>query len=318
MMIELSDRSFRRMIAVEPIADNAPVVTLAAPAHDSVLRDADGPHCARRQRQRRLRNRGGVVRVHRQLRRGRDVHLPIRQARRRSNREMPAAHRSARRSRSIRWRSSPATSCIFAPWHAMRTHVSGPGVGASDTRTLRIARADEYDSVAVEAADPAEADKSVISERMLITLAEALERKRPALSRDALVGESRAIAADQRTFAARSARSSSRDSAGSDRRGAHRRRLARPRQDHGAAARARRLGHDQNHRSDRLRGRRESRSSPSINRCSKRTTRCGTPPRRSRWANRHRRCRTCAARSPRSNVPARPSASICVAARRPS
>ena len=61
-------------------------------------------------------------------------------------------------------------------------NVTGPGVGASETRAIRIARADEYDSVAVDAAAPSEADKSVISERMLIMLAEALEKKRPSLS----------------------------------------------------------------------------------------------------------------------------------------
>jgi hypothetical protein len=75
--------------------------------------------------------------------------------------------------------------------------VTGPGVGASETRAIRIARAGEYDSVAVEAAAPAEADKSVISQRMLIMLAEALEKRRPALPRPTVVDESRGIAADQ-------------------------------------------------------------------------------------------------------------------------
>ena len=56
-------------------------------------------------------------------------------------------------------------------------NVTGPGVGASETRTIRIARADEYDSTAVEAAAPSDEDKSVISERMLIMLAEALVQK---------------------------------------------------------------------------------------------------------------------------------------------
>jgi hypothetical protein len=76
-------------------------------------------------------------------------------------------------------------------------NVTGPGVGASETRVVRIARAGEYDSVAVEAAAPAEADKSVISQRMLITLAEALEKRRPTLQRPTVVQESRSIAADQ-------------------------------------------------------------------------------------------------------------------------
>ena len=75
--------------------------------------------------------------------------------------------------------------------------VSGAGVGASETRVLRVARAGEYDSIAVEGAPPPEADKSLISQRMLIILAEALERRRPRIGRETLVSESRAIGRDQ-------------------------------------------------------------------------------------------------------------------------
>jgi len=75
--------------------------------------------------------------------------------------------------------------------------VSGPGVGASETRVLRVARAGEYDTVAVEGAPPPEADKSLISQRMLIMLTEALERRRPRLARETLLAESRAIGRDQ-------------------------------------------------------------------------------------------------------------------------
>jgi hypothetical protein len=76
-------------------------------------------------------------------------------------------------------------------------NVSGPGMGASETRVLRVARAGEYDSIAVEGAPPPEADKSLISQRMLIILTEALEKRRPTLVRETLVSESRTIARDQ-------------------------------------------------------------------------------------------------------------------------
>ena len=75
--------------------------------------------------------------------------------------------------------------------------VSGPGAGASETRVLRVARAGEYDSIAVEGAPPSEGDKSVISQRMLIMLTEALERRRPTLARETLLSESRQIARDE-------------------------------------------------------------------------------------------------------------------------
>ena len=75
--------------------------------------------------------------------------------------------------------------------------VSGPGVGSSETRVIRIARASEYDSIAVEGAAPPEADKSLISQRMLIIMTEALERRRPRLARETVLSESRAIGRDQ-------------------------------------------------------------------------------------------------------------------------
>ena len=69
--------------------------------------------------------------------------------------------------------------------------------GASETRTIRVARAGEYDSVAVDAAAPPEADKAVLSQRMLINLTEALVRRRSRLSRETFGEESRAIGRDQ-------------------------------------------------------------------------------------------------------------------------
>jgi hypothetical protein len=76
-------------------------------------------------------------------------------------------------------------------------NVSGPGVGYSETRVVRVARAGEYDSVAVEAAPPAEVDKTILSQRMLINLTEALVRRERTLSRPQLTAESRNIARDQ-------------------------------------------------------------------------------------------------------------------------
>jgi hypothetical protein len=74
---------------------------------------------------------------------------------------------------------------------------TGPGVGSSETRSLRVARAGEYDSVAVDPAPPGEPEGQVLSQRMLITLAEALEKRRAKLARNVMLGESRRIAADQ-------------------------------------------------------------------------------------------------------------------------
>jgi len=78
-----------------------------------------------------------------------------------------------------------------------RNTVSGPGVGVSETRTIRVARTGEYDSLAVEGAPPPEVDKSALSQRMLLLLTERLEARRPRLSRETVVRESQAIARDQ-------------------------------------------------------------------------------------------------------------------------
>ncbi|WP_396219463.1 hypothetical protein [Gemmatimonas sp.] len=69
--------------------------------------------------------------------------------------------------------------------------------GSSETRSFRIARAAEYDSVAVEPAPPPEVDKSRLSQRMLLLLTEKLEKQRPRLARTTLMNESIAIGRDQ-------------------------------------------------------------------------------------------------------------------------
>lgn len=75
--------------------------------------------------------------------------------------------------------------------------LSGREAGSSETRSFRIARASEYDSVAVEPAPPPAVDSSLLSQRMLLMLTERLERRRTGLARPVLVSESQRIARDQ-------------------------------------------------------------------------------------------------------------------------
>ena len=79
-------------------------------------------------------------------------------------------------------------------------NVSGPGLGYSETRTLRIPRPGEGDSVSLDQVARAEGDSSLLSQRMLVIMAEALERRRSALRRDTFVVESRRIASEQATL----------------------------------------------------------------------------------------------------------------------
>ncbi len=71
--------------------------------------------------------------------------------------------------------------------------LSGPGLATSDTRTFRIARADEYDSVSVDAAGPLPIDSSAMSQRMLIQMTEKLVREQKGLTRQELVKRSTSI-----------------------------------------------------------------------------------------------------------------------------
>lgn len=70
-------------------------------------------------------------------------------------------------------------------------------VGASETRAFRIARAREYDSVAVEPAPPPAIDSSLLSQRMLLLMTERLDKRQARLAREQVLSESRRIARDQ-------------------------------------------------------------------------------------------------------------------------
>jgi hypothetical protein len=194
--VRLVDRDFQRIVAIEPIIDNAPTVTLAQPAHDSVLRAATGriPLVAD------VNDDIGVVQANFEyiISSGEGENFTFKSG------TLGAAtphSKEASLSASLVLDSLKLKPGDIVHLRAVArdaNNVTGPGVGTSETRAIRIARKDEYDSVAVDAAPPTDADKSVVSERMLITLAEALEKKRPSIKHEQLVSESQSIGADQK------------------------------------------------------------------------------------------------------------------------
>lgn len=194
--LRLTDGTVERIVAVEPIVDNPPAVTLVAPAHDSVLRTPRGriPLTAD------VNDDYGIATAAFELivSSGEGETFTFKSGTLGAARP-GGKHASISASLSIdSLELKPGDIVHLRAVARDANDASGPGVGTSETRTLRIARADEYDSLAVEAAPPPDADKSAISQRMLIMLAEALQRKRPTLKREAFVGESRSIAADQK------------------------------------------------------------------------------------------------------------------------
>lgn len=192
----LRDGANERIVAVEPITDNPPTVTLTTPAHDTVLRTPKGRISLAAD----VSDDFGIQTANFEyiISSGEGESFKFRSG-------VLGAIKSAGRQSKLA-ASLSLDSLGLAPGDIVHLRavardgntVTGPGLGTSETRSIRIARADEYDSLAVEAAAPSEAEKSVISERMLIMLAEALQKKRASLKRDAFVNESRSIAADQK------------------------------------------------------------------------------------------------------------------------
>jgi hypothetical protein len=185
-----------RLIVLAPIADAAPAATLLLPARDTVVRAAAGSFLLR-----------AVVRDDIGLR---DAAFEIIVS---SGQEENFTFRTATLSRrQLGGRTDAALdvrlsldSLALKPGDVLQVRavahdgntVTGPGFGSSETRALRVARAGEYDSVSVDPAPPGDPEGQVLSQRMLIILTEALEKRRPRLARPTLVTESQRIAADQ-------------------------------------------------------------------------------------------------------------------------
>jgi hypothetical protein len=194
--VRIVDRGFQRIIAIEPIADLPPIVSLLAPARDSVLRAPTGRIALSADAS----DDFGLTSAAFEyiVSSGEGENFKFRSG------TLGATQPNARRATinaSLGLESlglHPGDIVHIRAVARDGNDASGPGVGSSETRTIRIARHDEYDSVAVDAAGPSDEEKSVISERMLIMLAEALEKARPRIARDSLVSESRSIAADQK------------------------------------------------------------------------------------------------------------------------
>lgn len=195
-LVRLRHPRGERIVALEPRTDSVPVVRLLAPARDTVMRAA----------------RGGLrlsAEAHDDIGLASMAFEYIVSSGEGESFKFKSGTLGARRIDSAKDIKEDASLDLDAfslePGDMVHlravardgNNVSGPGMGASETRVLRVARAGEYDSIAVEGAPPPEADKSLISQRMLIMLTEALEKRRPTLAREALVSESRNIARDQ-------------------------------------------------------------------------------------------------------------------------
>jgi hypothetical protein len=186
-----------RLIVLAPVIDAAPVVTLLLPARDTIVRRAVG-----------------MLRLHAQARddiglRDASFELVIS-----SGSGENFTFRSTTLARTTLGGRTESTldarlsldSLALKPGDILQlravardaNNVTGPGLGSSETRSIRVARADEYDSVSVETLPPPETEAQVLSQRMLINLTEALVKRQRSLTRAVLVQESQKIAAEQK------------------------------------------------------------------------------------------------------------------------
>ena len=185
-----------RLIVLAPVTDAAPAVTLLLPARDTVVRVVHGSLLLRAD----LRDDIGLhdARFELVISSGQEENFTFRSL---------VVGATALGNATARQITSTVSLDALAlkPGDVLQLRavardgntVTGPGVGSSETRALRVARAGEYDSVSVDPAPPGDPEGQVLSQRMLITLTEALEKRRPRLARATLLAESGRIAADQ-------------------------------------------------------------------------------------------------------------------------
>jgi len=194
--VQLSASGFTRVLVLDALADSAPAVVLREPARDSVLRRPTGRIALRAE----ARDDHGLADGNFELivSSGSGESFAFRTVT--LGRVNFGGARDGTLSASLSIDSlglKPGDLMHLRAVARDRNDVNGPGFGASETRTLRIIRADEYDSVAVEAMPPPEAEASALSQRMLLLMTQALEKRRPALARATLVRESLALAIEQ-------------------------------------------------------------------------------------------------------------------------
>jgi hypothetical protein len=194
--VRVSDGDVSRTLALVPIADSLPVVVLRAPVRDSVYRDSVGAITLAAD----ARDDLGLASVVFELivTSGAGERYTARTVQ--FGRRALGGEVRAEFSQRVTFEELGLASGDIVHLRAVardRHPAAAREAGVSETRSLRIARADEYDSVAVDAAPPPAVDSSLLSQRMLLMLTERLEARRPQLARELLVSESRRLAAEQ-------------------------------------------------------------------------------------------------------------------------
>lgn len=190
-LLTLEDRQYRRHVVIDPRVDRAPTVALRLPARDTTLRTVAGHLRLAAD----LADDVGLARARFEyiVSTGSDESFEFREGtiaarnlggatRARLNASVPFT--------SFNLKEGDRLSVRAVAWD--RNTLYGPGRAASETRTIRVARKGEYDTISVNRAPPS-ADTAMMSLRMLIVATERLRSERAAMERRAFVAEARRL-----------------------------------------------------------------------------------------------------------------------------
>ena len=187
--LTLKDREHERIIVLDPRADNPPKIALTSPLRDSTLRSAQLVVRLNANATDDIGLRGAyfeylITSGSGEIFNARTVNTPVVSF----NGSRSGSITATLDLGSLKLNQGDVVS-IRAIAQDGNT-LTGPGIATSDTRTFRIARADEYDSVAIEAAGPLPVDTAAMSQRVLIAMTEKLVKEMKRIPRAELVRRS--------------------------------------------------------------------------------------------------------------------------------
>lgn len=197
--IQISRDGVTRLFVVEGVPDSLPVVALLMPERDTVVREPRGRLGIKAS----ARDDIGVTRV------WFEMLISSGEGERFTVRSLVPATRNfptgAHRKEATLEASIDLSALKLLPGDMVHIRAvardaaarQDAASGSSETRTIRIPRAGEYDSVAVEPVPPPEVDRSLLSQRMLLMLTQKLDSAQRTMQRNDVVSESQKLARDQ-------------------------------------------------------------------------------------------------------------------------
>jgi hypothetical protein len=191
--VRLRDRGYERVVGLDPVTDEPPAVTLTQPSRDSTLRSASGALELDALASDDIGLRDGHFEV---IISSGDQEGSFRSAERRIGGVAFADARRAPMHARLDLAALGLTPGGLLSIRAVARDgntVTGPGVGASETRTFRLAKSEEYDSVAVEGAPPPTLDSAYLSQRMVVLQTRALMARASRMPRDTVVHRSKSL-----------------------------------------------------------------------------------------------------------------------------